>query len=757
MKTKFNSKTVFLTAFLISAAIILPVMLINGGKLYLIGDYMSQQIPFIDEARRMLKSSAPFWSVNSFLGVNFIGTYSFYNIASPFYWPIYLMPQSMTAFGTGLMFCVKSAVAALTAFLYLKKSTTRSHLAFIGALIYAFSGFAVDSSYFYHFHDVLAVFPLIPLLADEVLQGRKNALFSLCVALNAMVNYYFFVASSVFFLIYLFFKVKYDGFSIKDALRTIVHFYFGALAAAFVLLPSALSLLETNKATGSFSRIVIGGLGNIPQLLKILKGIVLPSEGILSSAIGFNFAGYNSNSVFLPFFGAVFLFIALKRKESSWEFKLVKFLFFLSVVPFGNGVFSLFTNLSYTRWWYAFSLIIILISIKLIDTDVSASEYKQSAKTIAAISAAVIGIPLMLKLIFAYSSASSLIELLPQAAVDYLKSADLFEKLSTENLRYAAVLIITTLLTYLPLAVFIKKDLLKSAKHTVPAVILICTLSYSLYLANEVNIFEGKNSSYKGADISASEDTVYTSRTFYDYAFANYPQTANRPGITGFSSFKSHSTAKFCRLVGFVDTPHLASTRYFDTPAIQAILSIEALVSKNGRETKAPYYVPFGFSYEYYILIEGYEYSTDKQENNRRIELMTKAAFLDQATAKKLGNILEPLDISSEIDLNASVSKLRKTAATDFQINTKGFTAKTSGEKERLIFFSIPHDNGWSAYINGKETEIYTVNGGLMAIVAPEGEAEIEFIFTTPGLYLGIILSSLAILLIICSSFKKKY
>ncbi len=741
MKQKYSSSQLFLLSFAMILVIILPIMIANNGNLYLVGDYMSQQIPFIRESRRLLLSGKPFWSSNTFLGANFWGTYSFYNYASPFYWPLFLLPESMTGIGLSVTFVLKHILAALTAHLYLKKHVKENHFAFIGALIYAFSCFTMDSTYFFHFIDVIAVFPLIPYLVDEVLDGRKKSLLSLAVLLNAMINYYFLVSTSVFFLIYLFFRVKFSqkNYTFKDALRCIIFYALGGFSAMFVLLPSLLSLLETNKATGSFASSIVRGLGTIPQLLKVLKGIVLPSEGILGSATGFEFSNFNSNAAFLPFFGAIFLFAAIRKKSDNWYYKLIKFLFILTIVPFGNGLFSFFTNMSYTRWWYAFVLIGTLASIKILEENPENSDIKKSSRTVTVISTLVVGIPFLLKFVSAYLFPDAL-SVLPEGAVNYLANAGLTEKFNSTDFRYFVVFLVMTAVSYIPLFFSIKKGWIYNAKKVVPIVALICVVSYTVYLANEANVFE-KPQIYRGNDTSFSEEVSYTHRVDYDYSFANYPAIANEPGIGAFISFKSHSTAKFCNLVGYENTLHLNSKKYFDTPAIQSLLSIKTLVDKNGNRTDAPYYTPFGFTYDYYVSSEGLEYTTNKKENNKRIETMTKACFVDSETAEKLDGILKPL----EGDFDWKVEH-KKTGAENFRMNSTGFTATSKGEKERLVFFSIPHDNGWTAYIDGKETEILTINGGLMGIVVPEDECKIEFKFITPGLKLGLGISAISLI-----------
>lgn len=735
MKNKYSSSQLLLVSLSMILIIILPVIVFNSGKLYLVGDYMSQQIPFIRESRRLLLSGKPFWSANTFLGANFLGTYSFYNWASPFYWPLFLLPESLTGIGLSITFVLKHVIAALTSHLYLKKHVKENHLAFIGALIYTFSFFTIDSTYFFHFIDVIAVFPLIPYLVDEVLENRKKCLLSLAVLLNGMINYYFLVSTSVFFLIYLFFRIKFSDnkYSFKDALRCISFYALGGFSAMFILLPSLLSLLETNKATGSFTSSLLRGLGTIPQLLKILKGIVLPSEGILGNATGFNFSNFNSNSCFLPFFGVVFLFIAISKKSDKWYFRLIKFLFILTVIPFGNGIFSFFTNMSYTRWWYAFVLIGTLASIKVIESKPSTEEIRKSTKTIFIISALVIGLPLILKITCAYIF-PDLLTLLPEGAINYLSSAGLTKRFTYEDLRYAIVFLLLTSINYIPLYFSVKSKKIFS-NRIVPVAVIICISSYGIYISNEANLLNPPDV-YRGNDTSVSDECIYTHRTEYDYSFANYPQIANEPGISNFISFKSHSTAEFCKLVGYENTLHLNSKKYFTTPAIQSVLSIKTLVDEKGNRTDAPYYTPFGFTYDYFVIDESYGYTTDVRENNKRIETMTKACFVDNETAQKLDGILSPLEDSFNWK-----EEYQKTGTESFTLTTSGFTAVSKGEKERLVYFSIPHDNGWTAFVNGNETEILTINGGLMGIIVPAGDCKIEFRFFTPGLKTGVAIS----------------
>lgn len=73
----------------------------------------------------------------------------------------------------------------------------------------------------------------------------------------------------------------------------------------------------------------------------------------------------------------------------------------------------------------------------------------------------------------------------------------------------------------------------------------------------------------------------------------------------------------------------------------------------------------------------------------------------------------------------------------------------------------MPYDRGWKAYVNGVETKIEKVNVGFMAVAAAEGENDIRFAYTTPGLKAGLAVSGVgwivfAAYLILCRVGRKK-
>lgn len=733
---------VFAFALLISLASLLPILIRYGGNLYLVGDYMTQQIPFIKEGRRMFLSGTPFWSWNTFLGANYIGTYSFYVYGSPFFWPLLLVPERFLGIGLTAMFVLKHAVAASTAFVFLRKHLNSAYYAVAGAFMYAFSFFTIDSSFYYHFIDVIAFFPLVLYFTDYALENKKCYMLFLISLLNAVINYYFYISTSLIFLIYLVARVRGSGvYKFKDAFRCILFYGFGGLAAAFILLPSALTLLETDKATKSHNNVLLLGYYAIPQIFKMIKGMILPSEGILGSATGFRYGMYCSSNAFLPLFGAFFWIIALRDRNKRWSTQLMKACIILTLIPFGTGIFSLFSNMAYSRWWYGLALIFTLVSMETVEQirqsgETPTKDYRFAALTIAILSVVFFGSLGIAKFIYVYILHRPNEQKVISFFARYFRAVRFTDFFHKEDLRYMIVLGILILLSYGVLFVCVKKKLIFSPEKVAAVTAVVCLLSYSLYLCNESLTYKEQNVKYVSAQ-AQTEDTVYNYRALNKKKYANYGMIVNRPTISTFNSFKSHATSQFCRIAGYQVGSNPSTPAYFDTEAIETVLNTRDIICENGEIKRAEYYVPFGYTYNYYAVDNGLQFTANRDENDRRIELMTKACYVDKENEEKVKGLLEKVDEKEKFDWRKESEERRATACTSFEMDSSGFRAVSEGDNRRLVYFSVPNDTGWNITVNGKETDIVEVNGRMIGLIVPAGKAEIEAKFVPPGLKAG--------------------
>ena len=158
-------------------------------------------------------------------------------------------------------------------------------------------------------------------------------------------------------------------------------------------------------------------------------------------------------------------------------------------------------------------------------------------------------------------------------------------------------------------------------------------------------------------------------------------------------------------------------------------------------------YIPYGFTYDYYIS----QKDCDEIDGSQRANMMVKALLLDDSQVKKYGHLLKNVaDTDYYLDeetLASDAADRKKSAAYEFKTGKSSFEANIKMSRENLVFFSIPYEEGWSATVNGSPVTIEKVNKGFMAVLCPEGDCEIKFYYTTPGLYAGVMISFVSVLI----------
>ena len=145
----------FLLNFAIAAAALLPYMIRDGGLLLVAADFDAEQLSYNMLCNNAIKSGEVLWNWRIDIGSDFVSSFSFYTLGSPFFWLSFLFPASAFPYLVGWIYMLKYAVAGLTSFAYFRRSASEKS-ALLGSVLYAFSGFSCINVVFYHFHDVIA-------------------------------------------------------------------------------------------------------------------------------------------------------------------------------------------------------------------------------------------------------------------------------------------------------------------------------------------------------------------------------------------------------------------------------------------------------------------------------------------------------------------------------------------------------------------------------------------------------------------------
>ncbi len=200
--------------------------------------------------------------------------------------------------------------------------------------------------------------------------------------------------------------------------------------------------------------------------------------------------------------------------------------------------------------------------------------------------------------------------------------------------------------------------------------------------------------------------------------------------------------------------------------------------AKNDEEAGAPLWV------EYEISEDGCYYGTFKtttvkkatviinsdEENARKLEqnytnlpaigVLKKGDKIRvemEAEYGKNSTVIYKLVKLEEDVLAQGVEKLRQSTMTPVEWTDRGLSGTINVAEDGLFYTSVLYTEGWKAYVDGKEVEITPVADTFIAFELSQGEHTIELKFTTPGFYVGAVIScvGIALLAILCVVSKK--
>ncbi len=84
---------------------------------------------------------------------------------------------------------------------------------------------------------------------------------------------------------------------------------------------------------------------------------------------------------------------------------------------------------------------------------------------------------------------------------------------------------------------------------------------------------------------------------------------------------------------------------------------------------------------------------------------------------------------------------------TSAKVGADRVTGSISVPEERILQFSIPYSDGWSAYVDGEKTELFRSDVMYLSVLIPPGEHDVELRYETPWLQIGVTLSAATLVL----------
>ena len=745
---------------LTAAIFFLPFYILDGGFFHYAGDFNSQQITFYRYMNGFVKGAgypdsafagAPrntfSWATD--LGSGVMNAYSFYLYGSPFFWLSVLLPQSWLPYMMVPLLVLKFGVAGGGAYLYLRRYVKNANYAVLGACLYAFSGFSVYNVFFNHFVDVVALFPWMLWALDETLyeQEKHYGLFAFWVGVNLLNNYFFFIGQVIFLVIYFICKLTTRDFPMN--LRLFARLAFESLLGAalgFVLLwPAVLSLLQNPRTIDLSSGWGFLTYSKVQQYLAILLSWILPPDSpYITSIWSEGIIKWTSMSAYLPLCSLAGAMAYWRARQGDSKKRIVAVCAVFALVPVLNSAFYALNSSYYARWYYMPVLILCaMTACGLESPDITADELDAPAR----------GIGWLMLATLAF------------AVVPVQDSSTKEWSLGVLQNPGQYFVVLGFGLGGLVLYHFICRRWRGSrafARRMTAVVLAFACLFSMVHIGigkfgqwhTDSDLVEQYTSALQLKDDLPEGDWRVDTYETHD----NLGLWLDKSCLQYFGSTAAPSILSFYPALGV--KRDVRSEPEISNYALRGLLSVKYLITTPEKQedflaaadegwdyydTRDGFmlyenknYVPMGFTYDYYITEEEYEATV----KNTRSNLLMRALVLSEEDAAVYGKYLKKLPEEKRNDLwydtyVSDCADRRASACRVFQMTNSGFHAEIDLGKEDLVFFSVPYDDGFTAYVNGQETDILRVDEGLMAVLAPAGENTIDFVYQADGFSLA--------------------
>ena len=747
---------------LTAALFFLPFYLIDGGFFHYAGDFNSQQISFYRYMNGFVKGAgypdSAFTTVrNTFswatdLGSGVMNAYSFYLYGSPFFWFSLLFPQKWLPYLMVPLLVLKFAVAGGGAYLYLCRYVKNIDYAVLGAVLYAFSGFTVYNVFFNHFVDVVALFPYLLWSLDEALYNDRRSWFAFWVAVNLVNNYFFFIGQVVFLAIYFICKLSAGDFRLTAKKFGLLAFesVLGVAMGSILLVPAVLSILQNPRTIDLSSGWGFLTYSKVQQYLAILVSWIMPPDSpYLTSIWSEGVIKWTSMSAYLPLCSLAGAAAYWQAKHGDSKKRIVGTCAVFALVPILNSAFYALNSSYYARWYYMPVLVLAAMTVNALEdhnTDLDSPARGISWLMIATVAFAVVPVK------------------------DGDTGSWSFGVLKNPG-QYCAVLGfgLLGLLVYRALCQKWRADRRFAQRMT--AAVLVFAFLFSV-----VHIGIGKFGQwYTDSDLVEQDTNALLLKNDLpegDYRIDTYKIHDNigmwldKSCLQYFGSTAAPSILSFYPALGVKrdvrSEPEIANY------ALRGLLSVEYLITTPEKresfedEADAGWtyladvdgyalyhndnYVPMGFTYDYYVTKATYEASVKTLRSN----LLMRALVLEDEDVAQYGQYLTELLDAMLDDLHydsytQDCADRRAHSCSVFQMNNAGFHAEITLDKANLVFFSVPYDDGFTAYVNGEKADILQVDEGLMAVLCPAGASSIDFVYQAAGLSASRVVTAVAI------------
>lgn len=734
-----------------------------------------------------------FYSFNKGLGGSMISTIAYY-LSSPLNLLLFLFKNVYVFYI--FITLIKISLCGTTMYFFLNYHFKNNKYLLIFSTAYALSLYNIAGYFQIMWLDSVMLAPLVLLGIDKIIHEKRPLLYGISLFLAILSNYYIGYMICIFSCLYLIYRLVLNKFDKKSLYIFLITSLLSGLMTMFLNIPNIIKIIEGKRQTIEYF-----GLFN-SNVLDII------SKMFIGTVNHENFTNPNSAFLYCGIFIIPLIFLYFLNKNINKKEKVLSGLFaliFIISLLFGpiNNAWHFFSppNCFNARYTFLFIIFFIYLACKSLDNIKYISKLHYYIITLIFLILSIFVSLSELSLIYLYIS---LFLYLFYILIFYnFNNKDfkvLFVILSIAELYFNMYIIFLNFNFY--------DNLFLSKKIEEKQEILDFLVGYdNQFYRIDFEDNEFINDSYilKYNDSSVWISTLGTSNDFFKkvgynnatnmYSFKNNPVTNAIFNIKYFESINQYNIYeniynhkisiipnlygvsfadsylyynKYALSIGFAINDEIdLNDKIFDNQNLliknmtnidndiyteQKLKRINNSYILNVRNNDDYYFdirVNNPSKCDYSIIINNKTYNQDVisdtfyLKNNFKIGDDISISVTSSCTDFKLkdlyvysfnlNNFERYIDYLKQSELNIEEIK-------DGYL--KGNINVTNGKR---IFMSIPYECGWTVYVDGIKTNYYSLYDTFIGFDMDKGYHEIEMIYNTPGLKIGIIISSLSL------------
>ncbi len=748
----FFEKYIYPRANWVALGLMLLLSLIVFGD-YLFGEYLylfkdigsdtvNDVFPTVVQRHDLFKEEGfTSWSFRQGMGNN-MGTWFSIN---PFYWINLLAGKKALPYTMIWTSVAYLGIAGLFCFQYLKTVGFSKYVVILGSILYVFSGYVMGVHSWYSYNGLIFAAPLM-LWGTELLLKKNNPIV-LPIAIYFLAGPRL-VTFGFFLIVYSFFRyVLENGWNWKGLI--LFWLKIGALSALGVTIASyffgqtLMNMLGSSRISGEASKVAQTTETPVFALNSYLVNVTSILRTFATDMLGGakDFKGYR-NYLESPFYyvGLVSLllipqaFYHAKKWHKALFGGLLAFWLMICIFPFFRYAYFLFVTDHFRSFCLHASLIFLFVALY----GLNAIE-KSGKVHLPTLLLSLIGCLVLLN--YPYFDDGRVNEGLQMAANVFLiaSAASLFvmsrPKFKFVGLGLLMVIVVVELATFNHHVTHDRDPITKSEYK-----------AGALYGDSSVDALKQIKEKDPGfyriqKDFASSPAIHYSLNDAMVQGFFSTPT---------YRSINKQSYLDFLVATDMMEAGNVAKTKWIqglrDRPILQYVASVKYILREdngsdltqrgysqwgaveNVRIFENPYFIPFGFTYDQFVTESAFR----ELDRNKKDISLVQAAVIPDEVASQLSSLsafnaqlIDPGQFTYPA-LQGYIQERKQGAFQMTEFHHDHLSGKVNMDREKLLFFSIPFDNGWSMYVDGEEVELLRVNVGFMGGMVPKGEHDVE-------------------------------